>query len=139
MPCRLDFQELKLIFKRYTDVFSDEDVHAIGELFYKGKNGESVSPCQRLLRGVVHATKLKKEKSPLSLSDPTDSLRSYDGFANTIQSEFEEYLLQYIGKKCSNRTSDASQGKQRELSSSSRFTQFKLLLLGMMRVYSAVL
>lgn len=77
-------------------------MHAIGELFYKGKNGESVSHAT-FLRGVVHATKLEKEKSPLSLSDPTDSVRSYDGFDNTIQSEFDEYLLQYI-EKVLNRT-----------------------------------
>jgi len=40
---RVDADEIKLILKKYSDAFSDEDVVKIRELFYVGKAGGSVS------------------------------------------------------------------------------------------------
>ena len=39
----LDAEELKLILKKYSDTFTDEDVIELGNLFYVGKGGDSVS------------------------------------------------------------------------------------------------
>ena len=40
---RLDSDELKLILKKYSDTFTDEEINELGELFYLGKGGESIS------------------------------------------------------------------------------------------------
>jgi len=40
---RIDFEELKLILSKYSNVFTEKDVETIGELFYVGKGGKSVS------------------------------------------------------------------------------------------------
>ena len=39
----LDAEELKLILKKYSDTFTDEDVIKLGNLLYVGKGGDSVS------------------------------------------------------------------------------------------------
>ena len=40
---RLDSDELKLILKKYSDTFTDSEINELGELFYLGKGGESIS------------------------------------------------------------------------------------------------
>ena len=40
---RLDSDELKLILKKYSDTFTDAEINELGELFYLGKGGESIS------------------------------------------------------------------------------------------------
>ena len=51
---KIDSEELKLILKKYPDVFSDEDVLEIGELFYTARGGESVSH-ERFLKAISNA------------------------------------------------------------------------------------
>jgi hypothetical protein len=50
---RLDSDELKLILKKYSDTFTDAEINELGELFYLGKGGESISH-ERYVMSIVY-------------------------------------------------------------------------------------
>ena len=50
---RIDSDELKLILKKYSDAFTDEEVNQLCDLFYIGKGGGSVSH-ESFLKAVVN-------------------------------------------------------------------------------------
>lgn len=43
MECRIDTEELKTLLRRHSSAFTEEEIVQIGELFYAGKSGGSVS------------------------------------------------------------------------------------------------
>merc|ERR1711933_293325 len=55
---RIDANELRIILKKYTDTFSDEDVIKISELFYVSRGGESVSH-ERFLKAISCAINME--------------------------------------------------------------------------------
>jgi len=124
---RIDFEELKLLLQKYstTDgipLFSEQQVEDIGELFYVGRAGRSVSHTT-FLRGIQHVitaaavanakdvpqaatdtsnSTAEKDKNPLQLQsidnkscwiNPHESASIQ--FQN-IQSQFESSLLEYV-------------------------------------------
>jgi len=58
---RIDASELKIILKKYSDTFSDEDILKISELFYVSKGGESVSH-QRFIKAISAAMNADLDK-----------------------------------------------------------------------------
>lgn len=98
---RVDFEELKLILGKYSNVFSEDDVQAIGELFFVGKGGKSVTHTT-FLRGMLHtASADTASENPLGLESCSDERCFVSGqddgreFYNT-QQEFDKHLFKYI-------------------------------------------
>lgn len=100
---RIDFEELKLILAKYPNVFSKDDVETIGELFYVGKGGKSVSHAT-FMRGMLHTVNSDEsdESNPLQLENCEDN-RCYVSSSHTdvspfynTQQEFDKHLLKYI-------------------------------------------
>lgn len=100
---KIDFEELKLLLNKYHG-FSNQQVQDIGELFYVGRAGQSVSHTT-FLRGVQHVVANSNYKAnPLKFEnlddkrcfvsskyDTDDSQQFYD-----IQREFNMALLEYV-------------------------------------------
>eukprot|EP00545_Synedropsis_sp_CCMP1620_P003257 CAMPEP_0119026168 /NCGR_PEP_ID=MMETSP1176-20130426/34993_1 /TAXON_ID=265551 /ORGANISM="Synedropsis recta cf, Strain CCMP1620" /LENGTH=285 /DNA_ID=CAMNT_0006981839 /DNA_START=106 /DNA_END=963 /DNA_ORIENTATION=+ len=102
---KIDFEELKLLLNKY-HMFSNQQVQEIGELFYVGKAGQSVSHTT-FLRGVQHVVAGNSpNENPLQFENLDDKRcfvsKRYDD-TNTsgsqfydIQREFDKALLEYM-------------------------------------------
>ena len=51
---KIDSEELKMVLRKYPEIFSDKDVVDIGQLFYAGRGGESVSH-EKFMEAVANA------------------------------------------------------------------------------------
>lgn len=97
---RVDFDDIKSILAKYSDAFTKEDAEAIGEIFYVGMGGKSISH-RRFLRAVQHsANDGSAETSPLGLESVKDdrcflSPGHYSTYYNTA-AEFDRHLKRYI-------------------------------------------
>jgi hypothetical protein len=101
---RIDFEELKLILRKYEHRFSDEEIEEVGEIFFVGKSGESVRHTQ-FLRGLQHtATKGNPDDNPLELENIGDKrcwVSKDDTHAAFYESqeEFDRLLTRYLEEK----------------------------------------
>lgn len=113
---RVDFEELKMMLRKYPDTFSNDDIDRIGELFYVGRSGTSVRHLA-FLRGIQHVMRqngnnngnhnenscVVPRENPLqmeSLDDkrcwvsPEEAAASGEQFYN-IQAQFDQTLSEY--------------------------------------------